>query len=287
MAELIVAVAASAAVGPGKERVHRGRRDGRRLRDLAQDRHEAGAAGLAAEHEVGADDRGRRPGPAAGLGARPADAVDGRRTGARTARGRARGLDWVRASRPGRRIGGRGRARRRRDGPEAAGRAAAGGDDRDDASIATRRMRWLAFIGWASCGERYRSPQHRRSPIAVASPPGNDPVTGRRSSIAQAAAVAVASRGARRRAARRAPRRSPARGRCSRRGATDRPCRSARRCGRADRAGRRGRDRRPRSTTPSARRRRARPRPARPARARGRCRAGCRGSARAAAGPSR
>ena len=42
----------------GQQGVHRRRRDGHGLRDFAQDGHQAHAPGLAAEHEVGADDHG-------------------------------------------------------------------------------------------------------------------------------------------------------------------------------------------------------------------------------------
>ena len=72
---------------------------------------------------------------------------------------------------------------------------------------------------------------HRLPRSQRRSPPRNDPVTGRRSSIRRPAAVAVRAPGARRRGARRARPRSRAPARCCRHGATDRPCRTARRSG--------------------------------------------------------
>ena len=168
----------------GEERVDGGRGDGLRAGDLAEDGDEAGAAGQAAEPEVGPDDRRARSGSATGAGCCPGrSSRSARRTARSTARrtgpGVASGLPWATDGSGGRRRGGHAAER-----PAA---AAAGGDERarSPAATVTRRDgRWRFMVG-PSVSVRFIGRQPRRARIAAASPSGNGWVTGRTSSIAR------------------------------------------------------------------------------------------------------
>ena len=155
-------------------------------------------------------------------------------------------------------------------------------EQRDPRAWRGRKVGWRSWFG--SPGAKV-GVEPSASPIAKRSPAGNDRVTGSRSPSEPATLAARRVERPPEEGGVFAPRsRDPTR--CCRRGATGRPCRSARRSG--EPVGGTPGPRSATATTRSVDARRQRDLDGRPAaHARGRCRAGCRGSARADAGPVR